>query len=150
VSCAPRMVKATLPVALAVVLSISACTHTQAPAPSPNEQTKATPHSSSSVPPPSSGPPVVLAVHYGIGMGDKHVMPAAFQRVTGGSCLAWYDAASRGGSDIEVHLRIPAAHVASAERSARMIEKYAEITVASSAKFADPPTKMQDPVQAEC
>ena len=84
------------------------------------------------------------------GPGDKRVMPTALRTVTGDSCLAWHDLMARGAGIYEVHLRVPAAHVASAKRSVRMLVKHPAIEVAPDATFGGPPTNMADPFQVNC
>jgi hypothetical protein len=126
-----------LPLATVLVLSVSGCTNSHRPAPTPMPSQK-------------SASQVVVVVDYGIGAGDKRVMPTAFRRVTGGSCLAWQDLMSRGAGIYELHLRIPSAHVAIAKRSAQMLVKHALIAVAPDTTFADPPTNMEDPSQISC
>ena len=129
--------KTLLPLAPVLVLAVSGCTssHGHAPTLMPSQQRASQ---------------VVMVVDYGIGAGDKRVMPTAFRRVTGGSCLAWQDLMARGAGLYDVHLRIPPAHVASAKRAAQMLVKHAVIEVARDTTFADPPSNMADPSRVNC
>jgi hypothetical protein len=92
-----------------------------------------------------------MVVDYGIGAGDKRVMPTALGRATGANCLAWLDPSGRGAALYEVHLRVPSAEVASAKRSVQMILGRVPIKVAEDGTFADLPTWMgRHPFQRDC
>ena len=85
----------------------------------------------------------MLIVPYITGVAGRAVSPRDLARAAGaGACLAWLNPESRGGAIYEVHLRVSASKVSSAERSVNALVTGVQIKTAALEGFADLPATL--------